>query len=52
MTLEAVPRQPPCKDIVDYYLTSILIYKLITISKLEDVGALCLILCLTRRATR
>ena len=37
MTLEVVPRQPVCKDIVDYYLTSILIYKLIKISKHADV---------------
>lgn len=37
MTLEVVPRQPACKDIVDYYLTSILIYKLIKISKHADV---------------
>lgn len=32
-----VPHQPPCKDIVDYYLTCILIYKLIKITKYEDV---------------
>ena len=40
VSLEVSPRAKPSKDIVDYYLTSILIYQLIVLSKYDDCYAL------------